>query len=74
MMKPLEEMTDTEAELSGKAAGLLLMHVLPAYRVLCGSQEAAVTRINELLVASTGIEYPDLDAEKILSHILLINA
>lgn len=69
-MKLPESMTDTEAELSGKAGGLLLMHVLPAYRVLCGSQEAAIAKINELLEAATGIEYKDLDAETVLYHIL----
>lgn len=74
MMKPLESMTDTEAELSGRATGLLLMHVLPAYRTLCGSHGAAVARINELLAASKNDELPPLDAATVLAHLLQINA
>lgn len=73
-MKPLESMTDTEAELSGKAAGLLLMHVLPAYRTLYGSHEAAVARINDLLAASKNDGKSPLDAETVLRYMLQINA
>lgn len=73
-MKALEEMTNAEIELNGRAAGLLLMHVLPAYRALCGTHEAAVVKINELLKASDGIKYDKIDTKTVLYNILQINA
>lgn len=67
-MKTLEEMTDPEIVLNGRAAGLLLMHVLPAYCALCGSYEEAISRINELLDTSRKERLPQQDFEQLLDY------
>lgn len=67
-LKSPEEMTDAEIALSGQAAGLLMGHVFPAYCALCGSSEAAIERIKQMLDSCQEEEIVIADAEQLLDN------